>query len=116
MGNNNPPQACTPTPQPLRGSSPYKGSQGAEEADERTAARERARASERIVLRERARSERWAAKPRATVAHPDHGSVTVPHGSKLQALQCAAEIWGVDWLEIRDAEVWGTQFPPRRED
>lgn len=58
---------------------------------------------------ERSRRERWEATGKARVSHPAHGTVVVPHGSNLSALLCAAEIWGCDWLEIRDAEVWAAE-------
>lgn len=49
---------------------------------------------------------RWRAKGAARVIHPVRGTVVVPCASPLSALLCAAEIWGCDWLEIRDAGVW----------
>lgn len=55
---------------------------------------------------ERGRLQRWAAKGRSRVIHPDHGSVVVPHSSNFSAILNAAEVWGCDWLEIHDAEVW----------
>ena len=55
---------------------------------------------------ERSRRERWAAGGVARVVHPHHGSVVVPHHSNYSALLNAAEVWGCDWLEIRDAQVW----------
>ena len=57
--------------------------------------REAARKYETSVT-ERARRERWR----------DGGTVVVPHGSNFAALLNAAEVWGCDWTEIRDAEVW----------
>ena len=63
--------------------------------------REAARKYETSVT-ERARRERWQAK----VVHPTRGTVVVPHGSNFAALLNAAEVWGCDWTEIRDAEVW----------
>ena len=58
--------------------------------------REAARKYETSVT-ERARRERWQASGCARV---------VPHGSNFAALLNAAEVWGCDWTEIRDAEVW----------
>lgn len=55
--------------------------------------------------KERARKERWAEPARSQVTHPDHGAVTVPHGSNFSAILCAAEVWGVDWTALRGAEV-----------
>lgn len=55
--------------------------------------------------RERDRRQRWAAKGRVRVTHPNHGSVVVPNSSNFVALLNAAEVWGCDWLEIRDAEI-----------
>ena len=51
----------------------------------------------------RAREERWKAKGRAVVTHPEHGSIVVPHVSKLAALECAAEKWGVSVWSITGA-------------
>ncbi|MEG1593969.1 MAG: hypothetical protein RR350_06120 [Oscillibacter sp.] len=58
------------------------------------------------TAQERSRRQRWEAKGRAKVTHPDHGSVVVPHSSNFSAILNAAEVWGCDWLEIHDAEVW----------
>lgn len=58
-----------------------------------------------MSARERDLRQRWAVKTKARVTHPDHGSVVVPHSSNLSALLNAAEVWGCDWLEIRDATV-----------
>lgn len=54
----------------------------------------------------RARETRWNAPGRSKVTHPQYGSVVVPHSSNLCALMNAAEYWGCDWMDIRDAEVW----------
>ena len=53
-----------------------------------------------------ARRDRWAAEGRSKVTHPRFGSIVVPHCSRLGALKNAAELWGVHWMEISDAEVW----------
>lgn len=55
---------------------------------------------------ERSRRERWEPKSLARVTHPDHGSVVVPHRSNLSAILNAAEVWGCDWMEIKDATVY----------
>ena len=55
---------------------------------------------------ERSRRERWDSKSLARVTHPDHGSVVVPHRSNLSAILNAAEVWGCDWMEIKDAAVY----------
>ena len=55
---------------------------------------------------ERARFHRWQVPGRSKVVHPAHGSVVVPHASNLAAILNAAEVWGCDWTELRDAEVW----------
>ena len=55
---------------------------------------------------ERARRERWQASGCARVVSRKYGTVVVPHGSNFAALLNAAEVWGCDWTEIRDAEVW----------
>lgn len=54
----------------------------------------------------RARIHRWRVPGRSRVVHPAHGSVVVPHASNLAAVMNAAEVWGCDWTEIRDAKVW----------
>ena len=53
----------------------------------------------------RSREARWRAKGRARVVHPKRGAVVVPHSSNFTALLNAAEYWGCDWTDIRDAEV-----------
>ena len=40
------------------------------------------------------------------VGHPKYGAVVVPHRSNYSALLNAAEYWGCEWTDIRDAEVW----------
>ncbi|MGF0006563.1 hypothetical protein ACQRBP_04320 [Eubacteriales bacterium SGI.150] len=55
---------------------------------------------------ERSRRARWSAKGAARVIHPSRGTIVVPCGSPYAALLCAAEVWGCDWLDIRDAKVW----------
>lgn len=55
----------------------------------------------------RAADLRWAAKGKAKVIHEMFGEVIVPCGSCLAALQCAAEIWNVDPVQIMDARVMG---------
>ena len=67
--------------------------------------REAARKYEMSVT-ERARRERWQASGCARVVSRKYGTVVVPHGSNFAALLNAAEVWGCDWTEIRDAEVW----------
>nr|DAG72664.1 MAG TPA: hypothetical protein [Caudoviricetes sp.] len=39
------------------------------------------------------------------VAHPKYGEVRVRHRSNFSAIKNAARAWGVDWTEIRDAEI-----------
>lgn len=41
----------------------------------------------------------------ARIIHSEHGEVIVPCRSKLTALLCAAEIWGCDWTDFREAQV-----------
>lgn len=60
-----------------------------------------------LLPQERDRRQRWAAKGRVRVTHPDHGSVVVPNSSNFVALLNAAEVWGCDWLELRDAVIQG---------
>ena len=59
----------------------------------------------RLSTQERARLERWESKATARVIHPVHGTVVVPHHSNLAAVMNAAEVWGCDWTELRDAAV-----------
>lgn len=49
---------------------------------------------------------RWSAPVRAIVSHPKYGQAVVPCRSKLSAIMCAAEEWGVDYTRILTAEVW----------
>lgn len=58
----------------------------------------------------RSREERWRVRGRARVVHPKYGAVVVPHRSNYAALLNAAEYWGCEWTDIRDAEVWAV--PP----
>ena len=60
------------------------------------------------AARERSHTNLWSGPP-ARVTHPTYGTVIVPHISKFGALLCAAEVWGCDWLDIRDAEIWGAE-------
>ena len=57
-----------------------------------------------MLARERVR--RWKARGRAKVVHPKYGQVIVPHSSNYAAILNAAEYWGCDWTEIRDASVY----------
>lgn len=65
---------------------------------------------ERWRVRGRAREECWRVRGRARVVHPKYGAVVVPHRSNYSALLNAAEYWGCEWTDIRDAEVWAV--PP----
>ena len=61
----------------------------------------------RGVTREAARKYETSVTERARrVVSRKYGTVVVPHGSNFAALLNAAEVWGCDWTEIRDAEVW----------
>ena len=57
-------------------------------------------------VKEQDRRRRWSATGTARVSHPAHKSVVVPCSSKLSAIMNAAEVWGCEWTELRDAEVW----------
>ena len=62
------------------------------------------------IAKRRAREMRWLETGKARVSHPKHGSIIVPHGSKIMALENAAELWGCDLLEIiKEAEVWAVE-------
>lgn len=63
----------------------------------------------RKAAEERARIHRWRVPGRSRVTHPAHGSVVVPHCSNLAAILNAAEVWGCNWVEILDAQVWAAQ-------
>lgn len=52
------------------------------------------------------RQYRWRAPSKAKVVHPNYGAVVVPHRSNLAAILNAAAVWGCDWLDIMDAQVW----------
>lgn len=53
----------------------------------------------------RDRIDRWNARAKAVVTHPERGAVIVPCRSNFAALLCAAEVWGCDWMEIRNATI-----------
>lgn len=57
-------------------------------------------------VKERFRRQRWSGGGTARVTHPAHGTVVVPHHSKLAAIMNAAEVWGCCWSDILDADVW----------
>ena len=67
---------------------------------------EDSRAQTRRAAEERSRIHRWQVPGRSRVVHPAHGAVVVPHTSNLGAIMNAAEVWGCDWAEILDAQVW----------
>ena len=54
----------------------------------------------------RARHQRSRVRGRPRVEQPKYGAVVVPHRSNYSALLNAAEYWGCEWTDIRDAEVW----------
>ena len=67
-------------------------------------ARDRQRISAAV---DRARERRWSYPGKSCVEHPKYGCVIVPHGSNASAIECAAEYWGADFLEIAgNARVW----------
>ena len=62
------------------------------------------------TAKRREREMRWLETGKARVSHPKYGSIIVPHGSKIMALENAAELWGCDLLEIiKEAEVWAVE-------
>ena len=67
------------------------------------------RTDTRAAAARRARIHRWSVPGRARVTHPAHGAVVVPHCSNLAAILNAAEVWGCNWVEILDAQVWAAQ-------
>lgn len=67
--------------------------------------RQAIRDQEREAALEREKNLRWQASTSARVVHPIYGDIVVPNRSNLAAVMCAAEVWGVDWSEIIDAEV-----------
>lgn len=59
-----------------------------------------------VTLEElRERRIRWSAPGKSEVTHHDHGSLIVPHSSKLSAILCAADVWNCDWCSIMDSKV-----------
>lgn len=62
-----------------------------------------------------ARIRRWKAPGTAKVSHAGHRTVIVPSSSKLSAVMCAAELWGVDWYDVIHAEVHAVPPGTRRE-
>lgn len=59
------------------------------------------------IATRRDRLQRWSYPGKARVIHPKYGELIVPCASPLAALTCAAEVWGVDVLEIsEEGEVW----------
>ena len=58
------------------------------------------RTDTRAAAARRARIHRWSVPGRAVV---------VPHCSNLAAILNAAEVWGCNWVEILDAQVWAAQ-------
>ena len=60
-----------------------------------------------LAAEELARERRWSYPGKSCVVHPKYGSVIVPHGSNLSAIENAAEYWGCDVSEvISTARVW----------
>lgn len=65
---------------------------------ERIARDQKRRAAENA---QRRRKALWSARLKARVSHPEYGSVEVPCYSPLGAVECAAELWGVEYKDIR---------------
>ena len=60
-----------------------------------------------LAAEERARERRWSYPGKSCVEHPKYGSIIVPHGSNLSAIENAAEYWGCELSEIiSTARVW----------
>lgn len=72
-------------------------------------------ASALTVYHETMRKARRSQPPDVRVFHPCYGSVVVPGGSKLIAIQNAAQIWGVPYSAVNSAEVWYLPPEERRE-
>lgn len=72
--------------------------------------------NQRRAAAERGILHRWNAPAVSKVVHPVYGEIIVPHCSNLGAVQCAADVWGCDWLAIRGGKtVWvppGTKAVP----
>ena len=51
------------------------------------------------------RRNRLAFPGNVRVTHPARGEIVVPGASPFAAILCAAEAWGCDWMEIREARV-----------
>lgn len=66
-------------------------------------------------IKRRVYEERWHTGGPAVVSHPDYGEIVVPHTSNFCALLNAAELWGCDWMDIRDATVmWVPKDTPMK--
>ena len=63
-----------------------------------------------IEIIERDKLHRWNAINYARVTHPAHGTVIVPHSSKLSAIMCAAELWECTWISVIHAQVWAAEM------
>ena len=72
-------------------------------------------ASAMTVYLETMKKTRRRKLPDVRVFHPCYGSVVVPGGSKLLAIQNAARIWGVPYSAVNSAEVWYLPPEERRE-
>ena len=72
-------------------------------------------ASALTVYHETMKKTRRRKTPDVRVFHTSYGSVVVPGGSKLIAIQNAARIWGVPYSAVNSAEVWYLPPEERRE-
>ena len=67
-------------------------------------AKDQKKRAEQIVRRRN--KTLWEAKLQARVYHPKYGNIVVPCHSPLAAIECAAELWGVEYKDIgKEAEV-----------
>lgn len=53
-----------------------------------------------LTAQERARVRRWRERTISRVSHPRYGTIIVPHGSNLSAIENAAELWNCNLREI----------------
>ena len=67
------------------------------------------RTDTRAAAARRARIHRWSRPRQGQSNTPGPRSVVVPHCSNLAAILNAAEVWGCNWVEILDAQVWAAQ-------
>lgn len=64
------------------------------------------RASKRVLRRRELDRPAW---PEVRVTHPAFGSCVVKGIGNLDCIDQAAKVWGVDWYQVIDAQVWALE-------